>query len=259
MVYIKKETDPSLYKKPSTIQASSNQESFRKNYLQEFISQQQEMNNTIKNATHNVNILVNEAKYEQQKQYQYVLKELEQQEARTTPLIQNANKQDEAYKLLLQRLDKIESFNQEILKKYENEGIINQAIVDQLTIQDSAIQKLSKNIEQYDGQNKSLSEQIEDQNKMYEEIMTTLELQEAFHKTILDRFDNQEALNQKMSRDIDSLRSALYERISYVIEKIDSNYKQITSYVSKLISKAGFNYRISIEKDKKEKETINSK
>jgi predicted transcriptional regulator len=215
------------------------------------------MNQTLKNATQNVNHLVNESKYEQQQHFQYVLQELEHQEARTTPIIQNITKQDEANKILLHRLDKIEAFNHEIIKKYEKEGVVNQAIIDQLTIQDSAIQRLSKNIEQYGGQNKSLSEQIEDQNNMYEEIVSTFELQEAFHKTILERLNHQEALSQKMSRDLDSLRAVLFERISYVIEKIDDNYKQIIGYVSKLFTKAGFNYRISIEKDNKEKKPPN--
>lgn len=256
LVYIKNDNHHTIYKHPSKITITSNQDSLRKNYLQDFISQQVKMNKTIKNTTDSMNMLIHETKHEQEKQYQHVIQELEQQEARTAPIIENMLNQDKAYKMLLMRLEKMEEFNHEILNKYENDGVVNQAIIDQLTLQDSAIQRLSINIEQYDGQHKSLSEQLEDQNKMYEEILTTLELQEAFHKTILERFDHQEALNQKMSRDLDSLRATIHERISYVIEKIEDNYKQVIGYVTNLFSRSGFIKKISVEREKKEKETI---
>jgi ribosomal protein S6 len=145
------------------------------------------------------------------------------------------------------------------MKKYENEGLVNQAIVDQLTIQDSAIQRLSKNIEQYDGLHKSLSEQLDDKQRINDDILKTLELQESFHKTILERLDHQEVLNQKLSRDLDHLKATLFERIGYVVEKIEENYKQITEYVTQLFTKSGFIRSLTIEKKKKEKETTLSK
>ncbi|MGM0875311.1 MAG: hypothetical protein ACQEWV_11010 [Bacillota bacterium] len=259
MVYIKNEANPSIYKHPSEIKLTSNQDSIRRNYLQEFITQQGEMNSTLKNASIEVNMLVNETKYEQQQHFKHVLLQLEHQKSRTIPLIENMNKQEETYKNLLQRFEAIDEFNHELIKKYENEGLVNQAIVDQLTIQDTAIQRLSKNIEQFDGLHKSLSEKIDDQNTINDDILKTLELQESFHKTILERLDHQEALNQKLSRDLESLKATLFERISYVVEKIEDNYKQITGFVTQLFTKSGFIQKITIEKDKKQKETMNSK
>lgn len=259
MVYIKNKGNPLIYKNTSEIKLTSNQDSFRRNYLQEFIRQQGEMNATLKDASKEVNMLVKETKNVQQQHFNHVLKKIEHQEARTSPLIENINKQEESYNILLKRFGDIDKFNHKLMKKYENEGLVNQAIVDQLTIQDSAIQRLSKNIEQYDGLHKSLSEQLDDKQRINDDILKTLELQESFHKTILERLDHQEALNQKLSRDLDHLKATLFERIGYVVEKIEENYKQITEYVTQLFTKSGFIRNVTIKKDKKEKETTLSK
>jgi hypothetical protein len=259
VVYIKNQENRTLYKHSSEIKVTSNQDSFRKNYLQEFIKQQSNINSSLENASNEVNILVNETRNEQEQHFNHVLKQLEQQEKRTTPLIENITRQEEAYKILLDRFEAIDEFNHELSKKYDNEGLINQAIVDQLTIQDTAIQQLSKKIEQFGGLHHSLSEQLEEQNNINDDILKTLELQESFHKTILERLEHQEALNQKMSREIDSLKATLFERFNYVIEKIEDNYKQITGFVTQLFTKSGFFHRITVEKDKKEKESITSK
>lgn len=260
VIYIKNQENRTLYKQSSEIKITSNQDSFRKNYLQEFIKQQSNINSSLKNASNEVNILVNETRNEQEQHFNHVIKQLEHQEKQTTPLIENITRQEEAYKTLLERFEAIDEFNHELIKKYDNEGLINQAIVDQLTIQDTAIQQLSKKIEQFGGLHNSLSEQLEEQNTINADILKTLELQESFHKTILERLEHQEALNQKMSREIDSLKATLFERFNYVVEKIEDNYKQITRFVTQLFTKSGFfHHRITVEKEKKEKESITSK
>ncbi|KKI90209.1 hypothetical protein WQ54_19665 [Bacillus sp. SA1-12] len=256
MVYIKKEAEPFIYKNPSKIDISSNQASFRKNYLQEFIIQQNQINSTLKHASDKVNCLVNETKIEQQQQFNHVLTKLEDQEKHTAPLVENIMKQDEAFKALIMRFEAIDEFNKELMKRQDNEGVVNQAIIDQLTIQDTAIKQLAKKIELFGGLHDHFSDQLAEQNNINEHILKTLELQESFHKTILERLDHQEAINQKVSRDLDSLKATLFERISYVVEKIEENYQQITGFVTQLLSKYGIFHRITLDKDRKEKETI---
>ncbi|WP_299088556.1 hypothetical protein [uncultured Metabacillus sp.] len=254
MVYIKKEAEPFIYKNPAKINISSNQATFRKNYLQEFIIQQNQINSSLKQTSDNINCLVNEAKNEQQQQFHHVLTKLEHQEQHTAPLVENILKQDEAYKALIKRFEAIDEFNQELMKRQDNEGVVNQAIVDQLTIQDTAIKQLAKKIELFGGLHDHFSDQLTEQKIINEDILKTLELQESFHLTILERLDHQEAINQKVSRDLDSLKATLFERINYVVEKIEENYQQITGFVTQLLSKYGIFHRITVNKEKKEKE-----
>ena len=259
MVYIKNKTNPLIYKQTSEITAMSNQTSFRKNYLEEFIQKQSEVNSTLKNATNDVNLLLNEAKNEQQDHFQHVLKRLDHQESRTSPLIDSIKKQDEAYQILLQRIEAIDVFNHGLLKKYENEGMINQAIIDQLTIQDTVIQQLTKKIEQFDQLNTKMSEKFDNQYHLNDEILQTLELQESFHKTILERLDYQDRENQKTTKELENLKATLSERISDVVDKIEANYKQITGYIAQLFIKTGVFQRFHVEQDEKQKETTSSK
>ena len=51
LVYIKNKANPLIYKQPTEIKVMSNQISFRRNYLQEFIQKQSEVNSTLKNAS----------------------------------------------------------------------------------------------------------------------------------------------------------------------------------------------------------------
>lgn len=259
MVFIKNETNPTIFKNPSTLKLSSNQESFRKNYLQEFIKQQSDMNASLKNSSIEVNMLVNETKVEQLQQFSHVIKQLDQQNQRTTPLLENINKQEEIYHTLLERFEAVDQFNDKLIKKYENEGLINQVIVDQLTIQDTEINQISKKVEEYRNLNYSLTEQLEEQIRINGDILNSIELQESFHKTILERLDHQDAINQKMSREIDNLKATLFERISFVVDKIEENYKQITGYITQLFSKTGFIQKITVDKEKKKKETTTPK
>lgn len=259
MVYIKNKENPLIYKQPSEIKVMSNQVSFRRNYLQEFIQKQSEVNSTLKNATNDVNILLNKTKSEQQDHFHHVLKQLEHQESRTSPLIDSIKKQDETYQILLQRIEAIDAFNHELLKKYVNEGIVNQAFVDQLTIQDTVIQQLTKKIEQFDQLNTNMSKKFDNQYHLNDEILKTLELQECFHKTILERLDHQDIANQKTTKELESLKATLSERISYVVDKIEANYKQITGYVAQLFIKTGVFQKIHVEQDEKQKETTSSK
>ncbi len=237
LVYIKNQQNPLLYKHPIQVKATSNQDIYRRNYLQEFIKSQQNINGELKNASIKINSLLYETKLEQKQQYTHLSKQLEDHEKRTTPLIDHINKQDEAYKMFLQKFKAIDTFNQEILKRYEEEELVNQAIIDQLTHQDTAMHQLSKKIDQFENHQTNLSSQLDSQTDINDQILKTIEIQESFHKTILERIDQQEAINLKTSRELDNLKATIFERISYIVDKIEENYRHITGYVGQLFTK----------------------
>ena len=239
--------------------ATSNQQVFRKNYLQEFINNQQDMNGELKKASTNLNSLLHETKHEQQQHYHQLAKQLVDQEKRTIPLIENINKQEEAYQLFIQKFAAIDSFNQDVLKKYEEEGLINQAIIDQLTLQDTAMNQLAKKIDQFREQHSNVNEQLVSQKEINDQILTTIEIQETFHKTILERLDQQEAINLNTSRELDSLKATIFERISFVVEKIEENYRQITGYFYQFFNRTTSTKNKEQTYEEKEKETTISR
>jgi len=259
LVYIKNDQHPLLYKHSANVKATSNQDSYRRNYLHEFIQSQQNINSQLKNASTQVNTLVHETKVEQKHHFDQLSRKLENQEERTTPLLDNIQKQEEAYKVLLERFEAIEMFNQELLKKHEDEGLLNQAIVDQLTIQDTAVQNLSIKLEKFGENHDDLNDKLAEQNEINEQILKTVEIQEAFHKTILQKLEQQEAINLKTSRDVDSLKATLFERISYVIDKIEENYRHVTGFINQFFTKTHIIQKKPVETENKQKESTLNK
>lgn len=256
LVYIKNQQNPLLYKQSTTVEATSNQQIFRRNYLHEFMENQQHMNGELKHASTHLNTLLQETKHEQHKYYQELTKQLVDQEKRTVPLLENINKQEEVYELFIQKFSAIDSFNKDIIKKHEEDGVMNQTIIDQLTLQDTAINQFAKKLDQFKEQHSNVSEQLVSQKEINDQILNTIEIQESFHKTILERLDQQEAINLKTSRELDSLKATIFERISFVVEKIEENYRQITGYFSQLFNKSSSTRNKEQLTEQKEKETI---
>lgn len=53
---------------------------------------------------------------------------------------------------------------------------------------------------------------------------------------MLKRLDTQEALLDKLGRQLNHVRSILFERTNYLVDKIDEGYKLTSSYVYKLMT-----------------------
>ncbi|MFZ7944713.1 hypothetical protein [Neobacillus sp. 19] len=63
-----------------------------------------------------------------------------------------------------------------------------------------------------------------------------LEKQDDFQSGVLKRLDNQEALLDKLARQVNHIRSILFERTNYLAERIEDGYKVTSSYVYKLMT-----------------------
>ncbi|MCZ2260520.1 hypothetical protein [Sporosarcina sp. G11-34] len=91
-------------------------------------------------------------------------------------------------------------------------------------------------LEKYGEKNEELilkmAQQIDLQQKMETQVLKHQNTQDE----VISRLENQEALSEKMVRQIDSLRSALYERTHFLAEKIEESYKSTSSYINQIIS-----------------------
>jgi len=71
-----------------------------------------------------------------------------------------------------------------------------------------------------------MSLQLEKQEERYDEIAKQLEVQEVFHSTVMERLDVQEALTQKLIRQLENLRTVVYERASFISQRVEENFKK---------------------------------
>jgi vacuolar-type H+-ATPase subunit I/STV1 len=74
------------------------------------------------------------------------------------------------------------------------------------------------------------------QEELQRQLSEKINKQEEFQTEVLTRLDQQEALTEKISRQLNHIRSILFERTNYLAEKIDEGYKITSSYVYNLMT-----------------------
>ncbi|MEW9050222.1 MAG: hypothetical protein AB2392_03640 [Neobacillus sp.] len=95
---------------------------------------------------------------------------------------------------------------------------------------------LDERMEKYEAANQQIHTQINDQYMLQKQMSEKLSGQEDFQSEVISRLDKQEALTEKISRQINHIRSILFERTNYLAEKIDEGYKITSSYVYNLMT-----------------------
>ncbi|WP_144549847.1 hypothetical protein [Bacillus sp. X1(2014)] len=95
---------------------------------------------------------------------------------------------------------------------------------------------LRKRLEHSEAANHLLVLQMNEQLELQKVVAEKMSKQEEFQGGVLQRLDNQEALMDKISRQINHIRSILFERTNYLAAKIDDGYKITSSYVYKLMT-----------------------
>ncbi|PFP25832.1 hypothetical protein COJ96_18925 [Bacillus sp. AFS073361] len=101
---------------------------------------------------------------------------------------------------------------------------------------ESQLNDLRNRLERSEAMNHQLVKQMNEQLEIQKEVSEKMTKQEEFQGGVLLRLDNQEALMDKISRQINHIRSILFERTNYLAAKIDDGYKITSSYVYKLMT-----------------------
>ena len=233
---------PDLYNAEPEMESDSNQESYRLNYLQEVLQQQQTINQQLTENYHEMDDqfseslqglqqLINNSSQKNTKEITYVIARLAEQEQLIQKFIDLCAKHNTDNEFILKRLDELEKRNEQITDILEKESLINQAILDQVSVQHASTEALTGEFKQFEAFSQSLSEQLDKQEATFDEMKKQLEVQEVFHSTVMERLDEQEAMVQKIMRQLDNLRSVVYERASYISEKFEAGFKQIVKPV----------------------------
>lgn len=229
---------PNLYNNQPRIGNNPNQKTFRLNYLQEILQQQQlttsqlsvayeELDHEVTESFKDMNHNLQRASAKQHQDLSKLFNRLDRQEQLIYNFLEAMKAQEAGNEIILHRLHELEKRNQLILENLEKESLINQALLDQVACQHASTEALTGKITQFESFSHDLTKQLNEQETVYEELSKKLEVQEVFHSTVMERLDQQEAIVQKISRQLDNLRSSLYERVSYLSEKMESGFKQL--------------------------------
>ncbi|EKN65687.1 hypothetical protein BABA_18881 [Neobacillus bataviensis LMG 21833] len=101
---------------------------------------------------------------------------------------------------------------------------------------DTQLKDLRNRLEKNEEANQQLAMQMNEQLELQKTAAEKMEKQEELQGSVLKRLDNQDALLDKLARQVNHIRSILFERTNYLASKIDDGYKLTSSYVYKLMT-----------------------
>jgi hypothetical protein len=235
----------------------SNQQSFRLNYLSEFISKQVEQNEEIYDALDKVVATVNSNHLAQEQKIDQIIIENQQQKEQSNFFLEKVENNERTTDEILQSLQSLQHHNDQLNENMANEQLINQAILDQLSFQDQQLRHTNSQLDNYVTLANQLSEQLITQEKLLKEMEQKLEVQDIYHSTVMTKLDKQDAINEKILRQLDHLKSIFHERINSIVEKMENSFQSTTNYFNDIFNKSGFMKPFLLSsrpKDKKEKE-----
>ncbi|MBI0577134.1 hypothetical protein IEC97_07155 [Neobacillus cucumis] len=130
-----------------------------------------------------------------------------------------------------------------------------------------AIQEPNQQFSRNDALADLLEEQKKELQRMFNHVMNTMDEKNGNLRTVIEhdeqmmmdmlnqvltRLDRQEALTEKILRQINHIRSILFERTNYLATKIEDGYKVTSTYVYKLMTGSDQPLSFLLRNDKKE-------
>ncbi|WP_456279151.1 hypothetical protein [Bacillus sp. AK128] len=227
----------------------SNQYLFRTSDIKEYMEQQKEMNQTLSASILKMNHQMHDTKLEHMNHFNQFISKHEDSNLK---LQNRLGEQEQTSQFILERIYHVEQLSQELRKKMNNDELMSQVIFDGLNAQDQTTQELSKHIKANDQTLEFIHQQLVSQEDLCKTLSEKLEIQEAFHQTLMERLDSQEALTQKISRQLEYLKGVIFERFSFLTDKIENSFKFTTGFFR---SKSDTDYIEHNEEETKEEIT----
>lgn len=242
-LFINKEKHLKVYKNTQEIK-TSNQEFVRYNFLTELIIEQQKANKELTQSISDLKRRYEKHGEEQSVQWNHVKKEMQA----------NHRNRVEFENQLIQQIHTLDEKTHYLQEVLEKESILKQSIMEQIHSLGESSQEIVSRIEKSEATSQLLKAKMNQQFTLQKEVAETLSNTKEFQTGVIERLDNQEAITEKILRQINHIRSILFERTNYLATKINEGYKMTSSYVYKLMTGSDHPLTFSLMNYKKEEE-----
>ncbi|GKV55815.1 hypothetical protein NCCP2222_17620 [Sporosarcina sp. NCCP-2222] len=135
---------------------------------------------------------------------------------------------------VIERLVKLEEQNQLLHESFFSKQAEQQELIRQIETIHHSNQELTISLQHTQKLHDVLLVRMEEQRKDQQRVAEVLEKQTAAQIEMTSRLDRQEGMLDKLARQMDHLRSIIYERSHDLAEKIEKGYKITTLYAAKL-------------------------
>lgn len=227
-LFINHNEHPKVFKNNGKI-LEPNQGYFHKDNFADMIHEQKEINQSLTNAFHEIKSMYHRQQHANASKWKNIGDQLqalnkrerehEKFEHQTMEWLAKLERNNQQLQHILENED---TMKKEVAGKVESLNESSRDIVERLAAYESINQKMTQKVNELAEMNRGMAERVAGQDKAQEEM--------------LDRLENQEALMEKFHRQISEFRSILFERSSFLAEKIEDSYNLTSSYFYKLVS-----------------------
>ncbi|PLS07191.1 hypothetical protein [Neobacillus cucumis] len=227
-LYINKKAHPSLFKNSSQL-AAPNQVESRQDFLTELMKEQQKANHALNQALTDL-----QKRYQQQTEDQN--SQWKQVDYQLNDLKNSTLRQHKFENEIVTNLHSLHEKNIQLEAMVEKETHARESLTSQISQISKTCDSIAIRLEKNEEAQQQIANQMKKQLEMQEQAAEKLTKQEEIHGGMLERLDQQDALLDKLARQVNQIRSILFERTNYLAGKIEEGYKLTSSYVYKLMT-----------------------
>ncbi|MEK5105874.1 hypothetical protein MHI57_03820 [Cytobacillus sp. FSL K6-0129] len=213
---------------------TSNQDVYRKNYLSDLLEEQSQLN-------HKVSKQHCDLQHQLEETYEDLMSFAKDESIRHEKNIQQYNEDwtalQSAYQAQEQNqlemngyLQQIENKNEELLIQLRTSQSSYETLLAQSSIQETAILELSRKLDNLEKPTEKILEELTVITDDQATIKDKIETQDIYHQSVMEKLESQDALNEKLSRQIDHLKSIIFERTAYLTENFKSLISPVKSF-----------------------------
>lgn len=227
-LFMNKGEHPDVFMNRGNI-AEPNQAYFKMDYFQELMKEQEKVNDSLFKSYRNLSFHYHEQKKTQARHWKDVTNQLND--------LRESNLQHQKFESnAMEWLTMLEENNVKLQSVLEKEGLLKQEIMDQINDVSQSNQEIVNHLGKYEITNQQITEQMEELFDLHKQLSDQFSKHDDDQSKVLGQLENQEALMEKTYRQINNIRSILFERASFLAEKIENSYNLTSSFIYKLFS-----------------------
>ncbi|WP_432359880.1 hypothetical protein [Sporosarcina sp. UB5] len=138
----------------------------------------------------------------------------------------------------IETLERLDRKHKELQQSIENKRKMNEELVKQINILNESNGEIAERLDKFEADQKRLLTKMDVQIEKQDQFSLSLEEQKTAQTELAERMERNEGLIEKMMRQMDFLKSVIFERSHFIAEKIDKSYKLTTTYMSSLRGKS---------------------
>ena len=138
----------------------------------------------------------------------------------------------------IQTLEDLDRKHIELQKLLDNKQKVNEELVEQINLLSQSNSEIAERLDKFDADQEKLLAKMDEQIEKQDQFSYSLEEQKIAQTELVDRIEQHEGLIEKMMRQIDFLRTVIFERSHFIAEKIDKSYQLTTTYISNVRGKS---------------------